>query len=132
MDQYTFDKYGSAWDACVNSLILSGANIIALRGAGSHNGIARETADRILKVELKQWICNLPHTSLSAYMYDGDNDLDTYPDIGYIMGRLRDHWAGNVRFIAAQRDDWYSGNGEPIRNCSAYPNGTASRETCQS
>ncbi len=125
MPDFTFDQDGSAWDAYIGPFINNGSRIVALRGAGSYNGIARETADRILSVELHKWILDLPNpnSGFLVFMYDGDNDSGAYPDIGYIMGRLRDSWAGNVRFVAAQRDDWYSGNGKPIRNRTDYPDG---------
>lgn len=124
MPNCTFDRDGSAWDAYVDQFTRIDSTIIALRGAGSYNGIPREVVDRMLKAELHQWILDLPSPSgFLVFMYDGDNDSGAYPDVGYIMGRLRDYWGGNVRFIAAQRDDWYSGSGKPICNRTDYPDG---------
>ncbi|HWP61001.1 MAG TPA: hypothetical protein VN495_00145 [Candidatus Paceibacterota bacterium] len=127
MANVTFDRDATAWDSFVEPFIRNDSRIIALRGAGSYNGIARETADRIVRSELHGWILGLPHTGHLVFMFDGDNDSAAFPDIGYIMGRLRDFWAGNVWFFAAQRDDWYSGNGKPIRNKTDYPESHSDR-----
>ena len=74
--------------------------ILALRGAGSVNGIGRAAADRLLEQQLFPAFDDEPGTIL----FDGDPDDPQKPDIGYIAGRLHDRY-GNV--LAAQADNWY-------------------------
>lgn len=124
MQVFYDDELASLWDPYIQSLMDKNACIIALRGAGSYNGISRKSADRIVTQLILQ-IKNLSHDGDLALLFDGDNDSGKYPDIGYIMGRLRDHFDDRRRthHIAVQREDWYKGDGEPIRNRTDYPDG---------
>jgi hypothetical protein len=88
----------TAWDARMWQDILQGKNILALRGAGSVNGIDPDAADRVLD-DLSPEV-----NKKNVFVFDGDPDDPAKPDIGYIAGRLRDLGA---TVVAAQTRDWY-------------------------
>ncbi len=106
-----YDRDGSHWDTRSKEWIARGAHIIALRGAGSINGISHEDADKILSTQLLPRIQSLLQASEVVVMYDGDPDVPEKPDIGYIMGRLRSSlgpvFKGKISFVAVQKDSWY-------------------------
>lgn len=111
-----FDNDGSRWEARTREFMNRAAHIIALRGAGSVNGIARDTADSILVAELIPRLQKLLHDGEVVVMYDGDTDNPQKPDIGYIMGRLRSTFGqtfeGRITFIAVQKKSWYTPKSE--------------------
>jgi hypothetical protein len=86
-------------------------HIIALRGAGTNNGIDKKSADELLEKELVPRIKQNIETGPVAIMFDGDQDSLAKPDIGYIMGRLRDEFkdmnSDQLLFAAAQKKSWY-------------------------
>lgn len=103
-----FDSTGEAWEKMVDYMLEESSHIIALHGAGSFNGISIADADRIVHRELiprlnGYWI---GHGRVSV-IYDGDNDDPSYPDVGNIMGRLRDHFLDRVDWYAVQVASWY-------------------------
>lgn len=113
------DVDGSAWDKKIEEVIQKYEHIIALRGAGSWNGMDKNAAEEILENELIPRIKKDLESGSVAIMYDGDDDSLEKPDIGYIMGRLRDAFANEsdqkVLFLAAQKRSWYYPS-EPGKN----------------
>lgn len=105
-----FETDQSSWDLITAYLIYYNFHIIALRGAGSVNGIDPDDADSAVDV-LKDIIANSRELGQKvAILYDGDVDSLEKPDIGYIMGRLLDLFGndpGNTLFLAAQKQGWY-------------------------
>lgn len=105
------DDDKKSWDLLVGYLESENYKVIALRGAGSINGIEEDEADKILKSVLIPRIEKLIREGKKvAMMYDGDQDLLDKPDIGYIAGRLLDHFGnslGKFLFITAQKRSWY-------------------------
>jgi hypothetical protein len=88
----------TAWDARMWQDMRRGRQIVALRGAGSVNGIDPAAADNV--VELLE-----PQVNQDVvFIFDGDPDDPAKPDIGYVAGRLLDLGA---TVVAAQTDDWY-------------------------
>jgi hypothetical protein len=107
------DETGEHWEAQLNAMLEKCTNIIALRGAGSFNGISIKDAERILKTELIPRVQKyLDAKGKVAIIYDGDDDEPNYPDIGHIMGGLRDHFRDRVDFFAVQTTSWYRYNEE--------------------
>lgn len=100
----------SSWDLITAYLIFNNFHIIALRGAGSVNGIDPDEANSAVDV-LKDAIANSRESGQKvAILYDGDADSLEKPDIGYIMGRLLDLFGndpGSTLFLAAQKQGWY-------------------------
>ncbi len=114
------DPKGILWREREPKLIEGCSHIIALRGAGSVNGISIADAKRILSEQLFPRVREmLKDKGKVAFIFDGDDDDRAYPDIGYIIGRIRDEFdSTNCKFIAVQKDDWWSGDGKPIRNAN--------------
>jgi hypothetical protein len=105
------DLDGSAWDQRSAEIISHYTHIITLRGAGSNNGIDKEAADKLLCSQLLPRIKSRLEDGPVVIMFDGDQDSLEKPDIGYVLGRLRDEFAGEseekILFIAAQKKSWY-------------------------
>jgi hypothetical protein len=101
------DTTGQRWETVVDDLLSRDFRIIALRGAGSFNGISKSDADRIVAQHLVPRLVGYVQTGDTAIMFDGDNDDLDYPDIGYIMGRLRDQFEDWADFYAVQMLSWY-------------------------
>lgn len=122
-----FDADGSLWGGRSKELIQRSAHIIALRGAGSVNGISRKDADQILIDQLIPRLNGMLDDGEVVVMYDGDSDSPEKPDIGYVMGRLRstfgDACKGRIRFIAVQKRSWYKPEHvqDPLSNAEGEP-----------
>jgi len=113
------------WKQRMASLIRVRAIIIALRGAGSVNGIDPNQADSAV-MSLIQYIGHLMSNGTKvALIYDGDPDLRNAPDVGSVFGRLADAFSGahpQMEFLAVQTADWYNEpHGGPIRSASGLP-----------
>ncbi|MBI2030787.1 hypothetical protein HYT05_04150 [Candidatus Kaiserbacteria bacterium] len=101
------DTTGEKWENVVDGLLSLDFRIIALRGAGSFNGISKANANRIVAQHLVPRLEKSVRTGHTAVIFDGDNDDLAYPDIGYIMGRLRDQFCDWAAFYAVQMLPWY-------------------------
>ncbi|MES3004796.1 MAG: hypothetical protein V4690_01635 [Patescibacteria group bacterium] len=106
------DKTGSAWQEIMSEMLAKSAHIIAFRGAGSYNGISIADAKRIVEQELIPRIDMYTLDGPVSIIFDGDDDDPEYPDIGHIVGRLRDHYEHRVDFYAVQMLSWYRYAGE--------------------
>ncbi len=107
------DETGQHWEMQLSEMLEKCTNIIALRGAGSFNGISKKDSERILETELIPRVQKyLDADGKVAVIYDGDDDDPNYPDIGHIMGGLRDHFLDKVDFFAVQTISWYRYGGE--------------------
>lgn len=108
MNKVVLDETGAVWETVMNILLMhDDFYIIALRGAGSFNGISISDANRLLDEKLFPHIESYLRDKNVALMFDGDNDDLQYPDIGYIAGRIQDHFGKRVRFYAVQMLGWY-------------------------
>lgn len=105
------DDDKKSWDLLVDYFESENYQVIALRGAGSINGIEKDEADKILRSDLIPRIDKLIRAGRKVVMmYDGDQDSLDKPDIGYIAGRLLDHFGNSpnkLLFITAQKRSWY-------------------------
>ena len=103
------DVDGSAWDKQAEAIMER--RTIALRGAGSNNGIEKSTADKLLNGVIIPLIKSKLERESIALVFDGDSDRLDKPDIGYIMGRLRDAFSNlsreQVVFLAAPTKSLY-------------------------
>ena len=107
-ESITLDETGQHWEAEMDTMLERDTHIIALHGAGSFNGISIEDANRMLNEELISRIQGyLDAQGEVSIIYDGDNDDPAYPDVGHIMGRLRDHFGNKAHFYAVQMIGWY-------------------------
>jgi hypothetical protein len=119
---WLLDETGSGWDEIVQRMISCNSRVIALRGAGSFNGISNLDADRIFKQYLVPLVDNqLLGNRAVSIIFDGDDDVQNLPDIGYICGRLLDEFGDRVDFYAVQKVSWYPYSDElsrkkPIHN----------------
>lgn len=110
------------WGKITELLLQVSSKIIALRGAGTWNGMDQEEVDQLLTLKLIPIIENASeHEGIVTILFDGDSDNPSKPDIGYIAGRLLQHFGNidnKVIFIAAQKQGWYPKelNGENIKN----------------
>ncbi|HEU5114257.1 MAG TPA: hypothetical protein VFT82_00650 [Candidatus Paceibacterota bacterium] len=102
-----YDKTGAAWKAIVETNLVHAAHVIALRGAGSFNGISTRDANEIIAEHLVPRIEQYISDGKVCLIYDGDNDDPQYPDIGYIMGRLCDYFGARIECIAVQMESWF-------------------------
>lgn len=103
-----FDDLGMLWEKMVDEMLARSRHIIALRGAGSFNGITIAAADNMLKRTLIPRVSAYLRDGRVSIIYDGDNDDPNYPDVGHIMGRLRDAFGdGPVDWYAVQKWNWY-------------------------
>lgn len=121
----TFDDDGSFWKKIQEGIIERSSHIIALRGAGSKNGIDKVTADSLLQNHLVPRVRSCLDDGPVTIMFDGDADNLEKPDIGYIVGRLRDFFnddveGGRLFFFTAQKRSWYSPSKEKdnLRNAN--------------
>jgi hypothetical protein len=123
------NAFPNPWHVKIATYIQNDRRIIALRGAGSVQGIGKEESNNTLLAKLiekvKQYLENNESVCL---MFDGDGDSPDNPDIGYIMGRLRDEFNGagfmdRVVFITAQKSGWYSPRvkNDALRNVNGLP-----------
>lgn len=105
------DDDKKTWDSLTEQLISSSSRIIALRGAGSWNGMDKSEADELIKEKLIPEIEKaLLKKGTIVIMHDGDYDDPQKPDIGYIVGRLLDHFGNGDRrvvFLVAQKESWH-------------------------
>lgn len=102
-----YDSTGQLWDEVMRTMLTESSSIIALRGAGSYNGISVADANGILERELIPRVDRYRRDGDISIIFDGDDDDPEYPDIGHIAGRLRDHFDGKVNFYAVQKLGWY-------------------------
>lgn len=106
-----FDDNKMTWNHLVDWLLSRGGSMIALRGAGSVNGMDKSEIDALINERLIPDIERLLCGGNVAILYDGDDDDLAKPDIGYVAGRLLDRFGNNgsgVIFIAVQISNWYS------------------------
>ncbi len=85
-------------------------HIVALRGAGSVNGIDKQAVDALIQSEfIPRLEAMMTGGEKVAILFDGDSDDLANPDIGYVMGRLREHFDKNPNtlFVTAQQKSWY-------------------------
>jgi hypothetical protein len=101
------DATGDIWEGIVNKMLAHSEHIIVLHGAGSFNGISIADANSVLRRELIPRVENCLGNGKVSIVFDGDNDDPAYPDIGHIMGRLRDHFDNRADFYAVQMLSWY-------------------------
>lgn len=101
------DETGFFWQREMDSILARSAHIIALHGAGSFNGISVPDADALLQEQLFPRVEHYLTDGRVSVIFDGDNDDPEYPDIGHIMGRLRDHFGDRVDCYAVQVLSWY-------------------------
>lgn len=97
------------WHSRMEELMVAGTRIIALRGAGSANGIEPTAADAITEI-LYKYVAELTESGTPvALMYDGDEDVRENPYLGSVFGVLADSLASNpsVTTIAVQTKNWY-------------------------
>lgn len=102
MASVQLDKTGELWKRNMRVMLAQNCYIIALRGAGSHNGISIADANSVLERHLFPRIEAALMDKWVTVIFEGDNDDVAYPDIGYIAGRLRDHFDGRMTFYAVQ------------------------------
>ncbi len=98
------------WLSFVAELRRSNVQVVALRGAGSVNGIDPLESTRLLILELIPRLITLGNIGPLVIAYDGDEDNLNKPDIGYIMGRLVGYFASTdlpVMGLAVQKESWY-------------------------
>ncbi len=107
MATVVIDDSGKIWEEIVREMLATSDHIIALRGAGSFNGISIVDANKILDKELIPRIESCLESGTVSIIFDGDNDDPEYPDIGHIMGGLRDYFGNHVNFYAVQVLSWY-------------------------
>lgn len=107
-----FDATGMIWEQWMTKMLEKSAHIVALRGAGSYNGISVSDANEILMRHLIPRVESYLSDGHVSVIYDGDDDEPTYPDIGHIMGRLRDYFHERVDWYAVQMQGWYRYNDE--------------------
>jgi len=101
------DETGEIWERMVDKMLAESRHILVLHGAGSFNGISITDADRIVFEDLVPRINAYRRDGRVSVIYDGDNDDPKYPDIGHIMGRLRDSFLDWVDWYAVQMWGWY-------------------------
>lgn len=82
--QAIFDDMKVSWGVLTQELLNRGGKVIALRGAGSGNGMEKEGADTVLSGYLIPYIEATLKLMPVTILYDGDNDEFDEPDIGYI------------------------------------------------
>ncbi len=111
------------WHDRAEALKESGTRIIALRGAGSVNGIDPESADRAVGLLQHKVAALVEAGTPVALMYDGDGDSREKPDVGAVFGQLADAFKDNpsVTAIAAQTEGWYTPDSGPIKSASDTP-----------
>jgi hypothetical protein len=112
------------WHDRAEELKKAGTRIIAVRGAGSVNGIDPGEADRAVAL-LQEKVAGLVEAGTPvALMYDGDGDSREKPDVGAVFGKLADAFKDNpsVTALAAQTEGWYGepDNG-PIKSATGTP-----------
>lgn len=105
------------WDSRMDEYMLEGRPIVALRGAGSVNGIEPDAANRVVDEVLVPQI-----GQGTIFVFDGD-PVGKVPDIGYIASGLRD---ADATVLAVQTDDWYypPKPGSNLTSASGKPYGT--------
>jgi hypothetical protein len=101
------DGTGRLWERTMETILVRSARTVALRGAGSFNGISVAHANTVLDRQLIPRMEGYLKFGRVSVIFDGDNDDPTYPDIGHIMGRLRDHFGDRADFYAVQKLSWY-------------------------
>jgi hypothetical protein len=101
------DTDGSYWEKQIDLMLAGESVVIALRGAGSFNGIAVDDASSLaawINIEIASMIARNQNVTI---IFDGDNDDPEYPDIGNIAARIRDHFGNGICFYAVQTLGWY-------------------------
>ena len=113
------------WHARMEGLMAQGARIIAVRGAGTVNGIERKAAQS-MTATLEEYAHDLSAEGQPVVlMFDGHKDNPTRPDLGSVFGHtvhmLRDD--PNVTAICAQTKSWYSpkDEGDCLRTAEGHP-----------
>lgn len=107
MARVVLDTTDTTWQGLVKQMIDAGDTVVALRGAGSFNGISVADANRVLDTYLFQMVNEHRFGSMVNILFDGDNDDPEYSDIGHIAGRLYEKYHGYVQFYAVQSLAWY-------------------------
>jgi hypothetical protein len=99
------------WEAISKYIVENYPRIITLRGAGTNNGMDKASADQLIETQLLPRIKADLEKGNVAIMFDGDQDDLGKPDIGYIMGRLKDVFkeedSSKLLFATAQKKSWY-------------------------
>jgi hypothetical protein len=98
------------WEAVTKFITENYSRIITLRGAGTNNGMDKTSADQLMETQLLPRLKDELENGNVAIMFDGDQDDLEKPDIGYIMGRLRDSFKedpSKLLFATAQKKSWY-------------------------
>jgi hypothetical protein len=101
------DVSGEIWNSLMSAMLDKSRHIIALRGAGSYNGISIGDSNRLLANHLIPRLQNYLNDGHVSVIYDGDDDVPAFPDIGHIMGRLRDYFGSSADWYAVQKQGWY-------------------------
>lgn len=101
-----------AWHKRTEILMESGAQIIALRGAGTVNGIEPSAAHESVGILEGYLDYMLRKGGQVVLIYDGDQDNRQMPDIGATFGMLADKYKSNpkVALLVAQTKSWYYPN----------------------
>lgn len=109
--QALLDDDHQTWDKIIASYLPEASKIIALRGAGSWNGMDKVEIDTLLSTKLIPRIEEQQkNPGLVLVMHDGDYDDPAKPDLGYAAGRLLDRFGNNtdrVVFLVAQKESWH-------------------------
>lgn len=115
----------TSWHNRMAELMQQGAHIIALRGAGSVNGIHTMEAEIATALVLDEIMELIDKNDPVALIYDGDTDDRERPDIGAIFGLMADHLQDfeGVSCLAVQSEGWYSPHapGAALRSASGVP-----------
>ncbi len=109
------------WHDRMEGLMAQGARIIAFRGAGGATGIEPSAAEA-MGVLLERYVTDLAADGRPVVlMYDGDDDVREYPDIGSVFGTLADKFAASPHVIpvAVQTAKWYTPRTPGAALCSA-------------
>lgn len=103
-----FDETGAHWEKAMTAMLEKSTAIIALRGAGSFNGISISDAKKLLEERIFPRVDQLlQRGNVISFIFDGDNDDPACPDVGHIMGRLLDSYHEKIDFYAVQKAGWY-------------------------
>lgn len=106
------DDGRKTWDRLVEEIIAREGSVIALRGAGSVNGIDPAVAGRLVESEIIPRLKELISAGEKVtILFDGDADNPSKPDIGFIAGRILDQFGKDqvdLVVVTAQKESWYN------------------------
>jgi hypothetical protein len=124
------DDEKNSWNRMMTELMSKASKLIALRGAGSWNGMDPAEVDTLIVETLVPMIeRQLQQPGLVVIMHDGDYDEPSEPDLGYVAGRLLQRFGNahnRVVFIVAQKESWHPDElaGLNLRNAQDMPYAT--------